>query len=202
MSKVLFVDSCIKNEEESRTHMLCVSFIVAYKRFHPNDELDTIVLKKMQLKPLLENKILYRNNLIKNSDYDNIEFFNAAEFKEYDKIIIGAPMYNMSIPALLKTYIEDICVMGLTFNYNELGQCGLCKANKLMYITTRGDDFSKEPLLGTEIDIPYMSAITKMLGINEFNYYAFNNTDKLDVETLNNKLNKASQELTKIAGEW
>ena len=45
----------------------------------------------------------------------------------------------MSFPAILKIYLERISVTDLTFGYSEEGaMVGLCRASKLLYITTRG----------------------------------------------------------------
>ncbi len=45
---------------------------------------------------------------------------------------------------------------------------GLCKAQKLLYITTRGGDFSLEETLPLELGTPYIRGICRMLGIGEF----------------------------------
>ena len=62
----------------------------------------------------------------------------------YD-IIIAAPYWDLSFPASLKQYFEQINVVGITFVYTHEGMpAGLCKARRLTYITTAGGNFFPE----------------------------------------------------------
>ncbi|MFP3924423.1 FMN-dependent NADH-azoreductase [Pseudomonas sp. W5-36] len=61
-----------------------------------------------------------------------------AEFLSADVVIIGAPMYNFSIPSQLKAWIDRICVAGRTFRYTEAGPEGLCKGKKVIVVSTTG----------------------------------------------------------------
>ena len=52
--------------------------------------------------------------------------------KNYDIIVIGAPFWDLSFPAILKIFIENIYVTGLVTKFGENGKpVGLCKAKKL-----------------------------------------------------------------------
>jgi FMN-dependent NADH-azoreductase len=68
-------------------------------------------------------------------------FNYAKQFSEADMIVVAAPYWDMSFPAKLKIYIENINVGGITFTYSENGPVGLCKAKELIYITTVGGSF-------------------------------------------------------------
>ncbi|WP_456291548.1 FMN-dependent NADH-azoreductase [Pseudomonas sp. AK106] len=61
-----------------------------------------------------------------------------AEFLSADVVVIGAPMYNFSIPSQLKAWIDRICVAGRTFRYTEAGPEGLCKGKKVIVVSTTG----------------------------------------------------------------
>ena len=50
-------------------------------------------------------------------------------------------MWNLSIPAILKAYIDYIVVAGVTFTYTPQGAAGLCHGKKAVFITTRGGDY-------------------------------------------------------------
>ena len=64
----------------------------------------------------------------------------AKQFAAADLIVIAAPYWDLSFPAVLKQYFEQISVIGLTFGYSEKNvPFGLCKAQKLYYVTTSGD---------------------------------------------------------------
>ena len=54
-------------------------------------------------------------------------------------MVIAAPYWDMSFPASLKLYIEQLCVNKLTFCYSEKGiPCGLTNIKKVVYLTTSG----------------------------------------------------------------
>ena len=80
-----------------------------------------------------------RDRFIEKGDYSDRMFRFARQFSAADEIVIAAPYWDLSFPAVIKCYIEAICVNGLTFVYNEAGiPEGLCKAERLIYVTTAG----------------------------------------------------------------
>lgn len=64
-----------------------------------------------------------------------------------DIIVIGAPMYNFSIPAQLKGWIDRVCVAGTTFKYSEKGPEGLVKGKKVFVASSRSGIYSGDSLL-------------------------------------------------------
>jgi FMN-dependent NADH-azoreductase len=60
------------------------------------------------------------------------------EFLSSDVVVIGAPMYNFTIPSQLKAWIDRITVAGRTFRYTETGPEGLCKGKKVIIVSTAG----------------------------------------------------------------
>ena len=72
-------------------------------------------------------------------------------------IVIAAPYWDLSFPAVLKAYFEQINVLGLTFEYTADGRPrGLCKARKLIYVTTAGG-----PILSDEYGFGYVKALAQ-----------------------------------------
>ena len=72
-------------------------------------------------------------------------FALARQFAAADAIVIAAPFWDLSFPAALKAYLEQINVVGVTFRYTPEGVPeGLCRARKLYYVTTVGGDFFPE----------------------------------------------------------
>ena len=60
-------------------------------------------------------------------------------------IVIGAPYWDGSFPSSLKAYIENIYVTGIVSEYDDKGGVvGLCKADKLYYVTTAGGPYESE----------------------------------------------------------
>ena len=60
------------------------------------------------------------------------------EFLEADVVVIGAPMYNFTIPSQLKAWIDRITVAGRTFRYTENGPEGLCGDKQVIIVSTAG----------------------------------------------------------------
>ena len=59
--------------------------------------------------------------------------------------MIAAPFWDLSFPAALKQYLEQINVTGITFKYAEEGvPIGLCRAKRLFYVTTAGGHYVPE----------------------------------------------------------
>ncbi|OCR22187.1 FMN-dependent NADH-azoreductase [Pseudomonas syringae] len=60
------------------------------------------------------------------------------EFIDADVVVIGAPMYNFTIPSQLKAWIDRISVAGRTFRYSEAGPEGLCGGKQVIIVSTAG----------------------------------------------------------------
>ena len=89
--------------------------------------------------PLRGKNLMEREQAIQNSDFSGEAFELARTFASADEVVIAAPYWDMSFPALLKLYIEQICINRLTFCYNEKGMpCGLTNIKKAVYLTTAG----------------------------------------------------------------
>jgi FMN-dependent NADH-azoreductase len=90
-----------------------------------------------------------------------------AEFLAADVIVIGAPMYNFSIPSQLKAWIDRIAVAGRTFRYTEAGPQGLAGGKTVLVASTRGGVHS-----GTASDFvePYLRQVFGFLGIEDITF--------------------------------
>ena len=128
----LFIDASVR--DSSRTLELS-----KYYLSYLNEEITTIKLINEKLLPLNASSLKLRDQYIEENNFNDDLFKYAKLFKEADEIIVCAPYYDLSFPATLKLFIENITVNNLTFGHNEKGErIGLCKANKLVYITTSG----------------------------------------------------------------
>ena len=82
-----------------------------------------------------------REALLAENRRDHPRFRYAHQFAQADLIVIAAPFWDLSFPALLKVYIEQVSVDGITFGSTEDGLKGLCRASHLVFLTTRGGFF-------------------------------------------------------------
>ena len=128
----LFVNACVRSK--SRTHRLAAQLISTLE-----GPVTEIRLEKIPFPVANEIFLRERDKLLLLQDYDNPMFALAREFAAADTIVIAAPFWDLSFPASLKQFFEQINVPGITFKYDEQGvPQGLCKAKKLYYVTTAG----------------------------------------------------------------
>ena len=68
----------------------------------------------------------------------------ADEFLAADIVVIGAPMYNFSIPSSLKAWMDRLAIAGTTFRYGETGAEGLAGGRKLIIASARGGFYGSD----------------------------------------------------------
>lgn len=147
---ILFINACVR--EKSRT-------LVLAKRLLNTLDGDT---KEVQLESLIfpvvnEDFIEHRDALLRSGMYDDPMFELAGDFAKADTIVIAAPYYDLSFPAMLKQYFEQINVLGITFAYSEAGiPTGLCKAKDMYYVTTAGG-----PVISDAFGFGYVKALAE-----------------------------------------
>lgn len=167
MSKVLYIKANAKLEGESRTFAISDKFIEEYKKHNPSDEIITLDLYKEGIEFLPVGQ-LNQLHAPKPGDINHPVLKYAFQFLEADKCVIAEPLWNLSIPAILKAYIDYICVTGITFKYTENGPVGLCSGKKVINITTRGGKYSEDKLKDIEMGDKYLRTILGFLGVNDF----------------------------------
>lgn len=84
-----------------------------------------------------------------------------------DTLVIGAPMYNFSVPAVLKAYIDMIVRAGLTFSFEGGVPKGLLKNKKVVVVTASGGDYTQEELKGLDFVEPYLRTIFGFMGLTD-----------------------------------
>jgi FMN-dependent NADH-azoreductase len=93
------------------------------------------------------------------------------EFLAAEIVVIGAPMYNFTIPSQLKAWIDRLAVAGKTFKYTPEGAVGLAAGKKVIVISSRGGVYSAgSPLAAIDHQEPYLRAIFGFFGITEIDY--------------------------------
>ncbi|MCP1644443.1 FMN-dependent NADH-azoreductase [Pseudomonas citronellolis] len=87
------------------------------------------------------------------------------EFLAADAIVIGAPMYNFTVPSQLKAWIDRIAVAGKTFRYTENGPQGLAGGKKVIIVSTAGGLHAGQPSGAAHED--YLKLVLGFLGITD-----------------------------------
>jgi FMN-dependent NADH-azoreductase len=88
------------------------------------------------------------------------------KFLAADTVVIGAPMYNFTMPSQLKAWIDRILVPGKTFRYGQAGVEGLAGDKRVIIAITRGGFYGSEtPLAASEHLETYLRATFAFIGI-------------------------------------
>jgi len=102
----------------------------------------------------------------------------VASFLAADLYLITAPMWNFSLPYALKYYIDAIVQPGYLFDYDELGQPrGLVNGRRMVCVTSRGGDYSQEPMAQFDFLESYLRAIFGFVGIADMTFFNVQPTD-------------------------
>jgi FMN-dependent NADH-azoreductase len=85
-----------------------------------------------------------------------------------DIIVIGAPMYNFSIPSQLKAWIDRVVVAGKTFRYGANGAEGLLKNKKVIIASSRGNVYAAgSPAAALEHHESYLTGVLSFIGLTD-----------------------------------
>ncbi|GAB3094966.1 FMN-dependent NADH-azoreductase [Lysobacter terrae] len=90
------------------------------------------------------------------------------QFLDSDVIVIGAPMYNFSVPSTLKAWIDRVAVAGRTFRYTESGPEGLAKGKRLVIASGRGGIYGENS--PADFQEAYLRQVFGFLGVTDIEF--------------------------------
>jgi FMN-dependent NADH-azoreductase len=94
-----------------------------------------------------------------------------TQFLAADVVVVGAPMYNFSIPSQLKAWIDRIAQAGRTFKYTETGPVGLAGGKTVIVASTRGGAYAGNPSLAfLDHQESYLKAVLGFLGVTDVRF--------------------------------
>ena len=185
---ILLVDSTVR--ADSRTRRLAERLVARLA----DDEVRVLHLEDERLRPLDARTLDRRTRAIEAGWRNSPLLARAREFAVADQIVVAAPFWDLSFPALLKAYIERISVIGIVFRYSDDGRpVGLCRARRLFYVSTSGGPAETDPF-----GFGYVEALAKNYwGIPEVRRIAATGLDVVgaDVEAI---LRAAEAEIDKV----
>ena len=147
---ILFINACVRGE--SRTKKLAEKLLEKLNR--PVEE---VRLEEINFPIVEEDFLNMRDRLISEGSLDSPVFDLARQFSDAETIVIAAPYWDLSFPAVLKQYFEQVNVVGITFRYTEEGiPEGLCKADRIFYVSTAGGGYAP-----TEFGFGYVKALAQ-----------------------------------------
>jgi len=168
MSKVLILKSSIL-ANYSKSNELADFTAEQWAQQHPSD---SITVRDLAANPVdvLDGELV---GALRPSDAELTDRQKKAlalsdelinELKAHDVIVVAAPVYNFSITAQLKTYIDLIARAGVTFQYTEKGPEGLLKGKRAIVLVTRGGVYPEGA--GDNVT-PFLRQFLGFVGITE-----------------------------------
>ncbi|MEW4307710.1 NAD(P)H-dependent oxidoreductase [Rossellomorea marisflavi] len=178
MTNVLYITAHPLSETESLSMAVGKEFFDTYKRSHPEDEIVHLDLYQSDI-PFLDKdvfngweKLRSQASLADLSTTERLKVGRLAElggqFLLADKYIFVTPMWNFSIPAIMKAYIDAVTVSGKTFIYTKDGIQGMLAGKKAIHIQSRGDIYSEGPEEPRELGHRYMEVMMEFFGVASF----------------------------------
>lgn len=191
MDRLIYIDATMR--AESRTRKIARPIVAELAKRY---EIETISLDGAGF-PAVDGKILEdRNNGIVPEEYAEM----ARRIAAADRIVIAAPFWDMSFPAALKVFFENMSLFHITFDSDNTHCYGLCKCSKVLYITTRGMNIhTGDPL---EQATPYIKALSCLWGLGDVYVVSAENMDYSTPEEIERKIATAIAEGVAISGTF
>ena len=191
MKKLIFIDACMR--AGSRTRRIASPIMAELGKKYSVETVDLTG----NIYPVADNHTLEdRNQGIVPAEHVAL----AKKIAAADRIVIAAPFWDMSFPSALKVFFENMSLFGITFDTNEKECYGLCKAEKVMYITSRGMNISTGDSL--EQATPYIKALSHLWGWGELTVISAQNMDYSTPEEIDARVSKAIEEGLKICKQF
>ena len=95
----------------------------------------------------------------------------VSQFLGADVIVIGAPLYNFTVPTQLKAWIDRLAQAGRTFTYTDKGPVGLAGGKTVIVVSTRGGVYStSEAGQAAEHQESYLKVVFGFFGITDVRF--------------------------------
>ena len=204
MTHILHIDTSPR-VEQSHSRMLAKTFIDRWKIRNPEA---TVTYRDLGLNPIPYIDDTWIKAKFTSPDQYTPELADALaisnelidELLAADLYVLSVPMYNFSIPAVLKSYIDHIVRPRRTFAVEAGSFKGLVTDKKMLVITARGSDFRTDSdLAPLDFQEPYLRTIFNFIGINDIQFI---NANALNSDLREQSLAEAKSKIQDLAFQW
>ena len=158
---LLHLDSSVLGTQ-SASRELTAAIVAAWQAVHPRGH---VTYRDLAADPLphLDGAALAKADPAAAAEAERV----LQEFLAADALVVGAPMYNFSIPSQLKAWLDRVAVAGRTFRYTAEGPQGLAGGKRVIVASTRGGMHT-----GATSDFvePYLRQVFGFLGITDIEF--------------------------------
>jgi len=174
MTRLLHIDSSVLGAH-SVSRQLTAEAVADYVAAHPATTVDYLDLALDAPSHFDTNSIGSRGAQAEPTDVQRRE--NAiseklvSQFLASDVIVIGAPLYNFSIPTQLKAWIDRLAQPGRTFKYGDKGPVGLAGGKTVIVVSTRGGMYSTSDVgQAMEHQESYLKVVFGFFGVTDVRF--------------------------------
>lgn len=196
--------------EESRTLKVSAAFLAALKSKYPAIMIDELNLFTTAVPAVTQQTVAGKYFLMggKSIPPELMPVWRQVEkeidrFKAADAYLVSTPMWNFSIPYVLKHYLDVICQPGYLFHYTEDGPEGLVRGRKMAVISSRGGDYRPgSPAQGMDNIIPYLTTIFGFAGFTDIDFISAQPMDAAGSETRDAAVAEAGKAAAAVGQRW
>lgn len=171
MKRILLVDSSPRGDQ-STTRKLSNAIVKKIEEKYPNS---SVIHRDLTLNPLPHldpcHLSAFFNSPEQHTDDDKRAIKDSndliRDLIHSDIVVIGIPMWNFSIPSVLKAWIDHLARAGRTFRYTDKGPEGLVTGKQVYLAIGSGGIYSEGPAKSMDFVEPYMRTALSFLGMKD-----------------------------------
>jgi len=172
--QLLHIDSAITGEQ-SVSRELTARIVGAWQASHPGTSVQYLDLAAQAPSHLSSDSLGFRTGQAAATELQRQENIVSealvSQFLAADVIVVGAPLYNFSIPSQLKAWIDRIAQTGRTFKYTDKGPVGLAGGKTVIVASSRGGVYStSEGGQAMEHQESYLKVVFGFFGITDVRF--------------------------------
>lgn len=200
MPRILHVDSSARHDG-SLTRQLSRELVDALVAADPSS---TVVYRDVSQEPIshVENNWVTSSNTA--TDARTAEQKEALRFSDQlidellaaDVLVAGVPVYNFSVPAAFKAYIDQIARTGRTFQYTPQGPKGLVDGTRAYVVGASGSGSHNLTTWGLNFHEPFLKGFFGFIGVTDV---TFVNAGGSDPDTIKRTTDEARAQIQQIA---
>lgn len=175
---LLYITANPKSDADSYSLTVGRAFLDAYRQQQTGEQITELNLYQMENLPNIDADVFSGwEKLERGTAFDQLTVEEskkvsrinelADQFVAADRYVFVTPLWNLSVPPKMKTYIDTICIPGKTFKYTESGPVGLLKNKKAVHIQARGGVYLEGPARDFEMGDRYIRTILTFLGVTD-----------------------------------
>ncbi|MCW3464421.1 FMN-dependent NADH-azoreductase [Chitinophaga nivalis] len=171
MKRILHLISSIQGKE-SHSIQLGHAIVRKVQEKYPGSTLEEVNLIELEiphLNPAVLRTFFIPVDQLTEEESVSIRFSDelVKQLLAADILVIGAPLYNLTIHSTLKAWIDHVTRAGITFGYSENGPVGKVTGKKVYVAMSSGGIYSEGPGQANDFVAPYLKAFLGFLGMTD-----------------------------------